>query len=122
VTDVPWAMIFPGAGPLPRHPSQLYEALLEGALLFALLFWLTQRRQALRQPGLLGGVFLAGYGLARSFSEFFREPDPGHFFTIGPFTAGIIYSLPMIIAGILIARGASKRVPTPAILPGHVER
>ena len=121
VTDVPWAMIFPGAGPLPRHPSQLYEALLEGALLFALLFWLTQRRQALRQPGLLGGVFLAGYGLARSFSEFLREPDPGHFFTIGPFTAGIIYSLPMIIAGILIARGASKRAPKPAILPGHVE-
>jgi phosphatidylglycerol:prolipoprotein diacylglycerol transferase len=115
-------MIFPGAGPSPRHPSQLYEALLEGALLFALLFWLTQRRQALRQPGLLGGVFLAGYGLARSFSEFFREPDPGHVFTIGPFTAGIIYSLPMIIAGILIARGASKRASRPAILPGHVER
>src|SRR5260370_18680958 len=57
VSDVPWAMIFPGAGPAPRHPSQLYEALLEGALLFGVLFWLTHRRGALRQPGLLAGVF-----------------------------------------------------------------
>jgi phosphatidylglycerol---prolipoprotein diacylglyceryl transferase len=76
----------------------------------------------LRRPGLLAGVFLIGYGLARSFSEFFREPDAGHVFTIGPFTAGIIYSLPMIIAGILIARAAGKRAAKPSILPGHVER
>lgn len=121
-TDVPWAMVFPGAGPFPRHPSQLYEALLEGALLFAVLVWFIHKRQALQQPGLLAGVFLTGYGLARSFSEFFREPDPGHLFTIGPLTAGIVYSLPMIVAGILIARWASKRTPKSSILPGHVER
>jgi phosphatidylglycerol---prolipoprotein diacylglyceryl transferase len=121
-TDVPWAMVFPGAGPFPRHPSQLYEALLEGALLFAVLVWFIHKRQALQQPGLLAGVFLTGYGLARSFSEFFREPDPGHLLTIGPLTAGIVYSLPMIVAGILIARWASKRTPKSSILPGHVER
>jgi phosphatidylglycerol:prolipoprotein diacylglycerol transferase len=121
-TDVPWAMVFPDAGPFPRHPSQLYEALLEGALLFAVLVWFIHKRQALQQPGLLAGVFLTGYGLARSFSEFFREPDPGHLFTIGPLTAGIVYSLPMIVAGILIARWAGKRTPKSSILPGHVER
>jgi phosphatidylglycerol---prolipoprotein diacylglyceryl transferase len=121
-SDVPWAMVFPGAGPIPRHPSQLYEALLEGALLFAVLVWASHRRQALRQPGLLAGIFLTGYGLARSFSEFFREPDPGHLFTIGPLTAGIVYSLPMIVAGIVIARWANKRAAKSSFLPGHVER
>jgi phosphatidylglycerol---prolipoprotein diacylglyceryl transferase len=122
VSDVPWAMVFPGAGPWPRHPSQLYEALLEGALLFAVLFWLTHRRRTLQQPGLLAGVFLTGYGLARSLSEVFREPDPGHLFTIGPLTAGIVYSVPMIVAGILIARAASRRaLPAATILPHHVE-
>jgi phosphatidylglycerol---prolipoprotein diacylglyceryl transferase len=121
-SDVPWAMVFPGAGPWPRHPSQLYEALLEGALLFAVLFWLTHWRRALRQPGLIAGTFLIGYGLARSFSEFFREPDPGHVFTIGPLTAGIVYSLPMILAGILIVRFASRRTPKSPIQPSHVER
>jgi phosphatidylglycerol---prolipoprotein diacylglyceryl transferase len=120
---VPWAMVFPDAGPWPRHPSQLYEALLEGLLLFALLFWLTHRRRALQQPGLLAGVFLTGYGLARSFSELFREPDPGHLFTVGPLTAGIVYSLPMIIAGILIARAAMRRSPRTAVIqPSHAER
>lgn len=122
VTDVPWAIIFPGAGPWPRHPSQLYEALLEGAVLFAVLFWLTYRRRALQRPGLIAGIFLSGYGLARSFSEFFREPDPGHLFTIGPLTAGIVYSVPMILAGILIVRAAIKRAPKPSVLPSHVER
>jgi len=122
VTDVPWAMIFPGAGPAPRHPSQLYEALLEGALLFSVLLWLTHRRHALKQPGYIAGAFLTGYGLARSFSEFFREPDPGHILTIGPFTAGIVYSLPMILAGIFMMRAASRRAATSPIVPGHVER
>lgn len=121
VSDVPWAMIFPGAGPWPRHPSQLYEALLEGALLFSVLGWLTLRRQALRQPGRIAGTFLIGYGLARSFSEFFREPDPGHLLTIGPLTAGIAYSLPMILAGVLIVRTAGRRTPKPSIQPSHAE-
>ena len=63
---------------MPRHPSQLYEALLEGLVLFAVLWWLTHSTLALRRPGLVAGAFLAGYGLARSFCELFREPDPGH--------------------------------------------
>ena len=107
---LPWAMVFPGAGMEPRHPSQLYEALLEGVVLFAVLWWLTRQRGALRRPGELAGAFLIGYGLARSFSELFRTPDPGHILTIPPFTAGIVYSLPMVVAGILIVRAARRRV------------
>jgi phosphatidylglycerol:prolipoprotein diacylglycerol transferase len=107
-TTVSWGMVFPGAGPEPRHPSQLYEAALEGALLFAVCWWLIYHRDALKRPGLIAGVFTAGYGLGRSFCEFFREPDPGHWLTIGPLTAGIVYSLPMIAAGIwLIQRARS---------------
>jgi phosphatidylglycerol---prolipoprotein diacylglyceryl transferase len=113
-SSVPWAMVFPDAGDLPRHPSQLYEATTEGLILFAVLWWLTHRTGALRQPGVIAGTFLTGYGLARSFCELFREPDPGHWFTIGPFTAGILYSLPMILAGILIIRMSRRRVAAPA--------
>jgi len=111
-STVPWAMIFPvpEAGDIPRHPSQLYEALTEGIVLFAVLRWLTHRRLALRRPGFTAGAFLVGYGLARSFCELFREPDAGHLFTIGPFTAGILYSLPMLLAGWLIMRAAGRRV------------
>jgi len=120
VSDVPWAMVFPGfgAGPFPRHPSQLYEATLEGVVLFAVLWWLTHSKLALRRPGVVAGAFLAGYGLARSICELFREPDPGHIFTIGPFTAGILYSLPMILAGVLLIRWASRRVAAPADAKG----
>jgi phosphatidylglycerol:prolipoprotein diacylglycerol transferase len=116
ISDVPWAMVFPhpDAGPLPRHPSQLYEALTEGLVLFAVLWWLTHRRQALRTPGVIGGAFLVGYGLARSFCEFFREPDAGHILTVGPFTAGIFYSLPMVLVGFLAIRAAGKRNSAPA--------
>ena len=113
-STVPWAMVFPDAGPLPRHPSQLYEALTEGLVLFAVLWWLTHRRQALRTPGVIGGAFLVGYGLARSFCELFREPDAGHILTVGPFTAGILYSLPMVLVGILAIRAAGKRSSAPA--------
>lgn len=110
VSDVPWAMVFPGAGPAPRHPSQLYEAMLEGAVLFAVLWWLTHNKLALRRPGIVGGAFMAGYGVARSICELFREPDPGHFFTFGPFTAGILYSLPMILAGVVMMLRAGRRI------------
>ncbi|HEY7551602.1 MAG TPA: prolipoprotein diacylglyceryl transferase [Hyphomicrobiaceae bacterium] len=115
-TTVPWAMVFPAreAGGLERHPSQLYEAFFEGLVLFALLWWLSHRMQALRRPGMAAGTFLIGYGLARSFCEFFREPDPGHILTLGPFTAGILYSIPMIVAGIWILRDAVRRTPAVA--------
>ncbi|HJZ42881.1 MAG TPA: prolipoprotein diacylglyceryl transferase [Hyphomicrobiaceae bacterium] len=113
-STAPWAMVFPGAGPMPRHPSQLYEAFFEGAVLFAVLWWLTHHRLALRRPGVIAGAFLIGYGLARSFCEFFREPDVGHILTFGPVTAGMFYSLPMILAGVLIVRGAGRRTPASA--------
>jgi phosphatidylglycerol:prolipoprotein diacylglycerol transferase len=109
-STLPWAMVFPGAGPLPRHPSQLYEAALEGAVLFCVLLYLTHRRGALRSPGVVAGTFLIGYGLARSFSEVFREPDPGHILTLPPFTPGMLYSLVMIPAGVLILVLRRRRV------------
>ena len=101
-TNVPWAMVFPEAGPVARHPSQLYEAALEGLVLFGLCWWLVNRMGALKRPGVVAGVFTAGYGIARSVCEIFREPDVGHWATHGWFTAGILYSLPMIAAGLYL--------------------
>jgi phosphatidylglycerol:prolipoprotein diacylglycerol transferase len=115
-SDVPWAMVFPAreAGGLERHPSQLYEAFLEGLVLFAVLWWLIHRMAALRRPGMVAGTFLIGYGLARSFCELFREPEAGHFLNFGPLTAGIVYSIPMIVAGAWILREAARRTPAMA--------
>jgi phosphatidylglycerol:prolipoprotein diacylglycerol transferase len=114
-TEVAWGMVFPHtrAGGVPRHPSQLYEAALEGLVLFAVIWWLINSKLALRRPGVVAGSFMIGYGLARSFCELFREPDPGHFFnSFGPFiTAGIVYSIPMILAGAWILRDAARRTP-----------
>jgi phosphatidylglycerol---prolipoprotein diacylglyceryl transferase len=102
-TDVPWAIVFPaqGAGPLPRHPSQLYEAGLEGLVLFVVLA-LFVRFGALKRPGLILGAFALFYGLARSFSEFFREPDAQLGFLWGGLTMGMLLSIPMILGGALI--------------------
>ena len=98
-TDVPWAMVFPGAGPLPRHPSQLYEAALEGVVLFIVLH-LMVRRGALARPGLLAGVFTAGYGAARFAVEFFREPDRHLGYLAGSWlTMGMLLSLPLVALG-----------------------
>jgi phosphatidylglycerol:prolipoprotein diacylglycerol transferase len=124
-TDLPWGVAFPGAyaqdcGPLAglcaRHPSQIYEAILEGALLLAVLLWLAFRKDALKFPGRITGVFFAGYGLARFLVEFVRQPD-AQFVTEGNplglalhlngfgLTMGQILSLPMILFGIwMIAR------------------
>lgn len=101
VTDVPWAFVFPNGGPFPRHPSQLYEALLEGLLLFVLLRILTHSRLKLKTPRFVGGAFICGYGLSRIFVEFFREPDAqlGYLFG-GWLTMGMVLSLPMVIFGI----------------------
>ena len=111
VTDVPWAMVFPTGGPLPRHPSQLYEAALEGILLFAVLT-LMIRRGALLRPGLIVGAFAILYGLARIFSEFFREPDPQLGFLWGGLTMGMLLSLPMIAAGGAFVLWALRRPRT----------
>jgi phosphatidylglycerol---prolipoprotein diacylglyceryl transferase len=108
-SGVPWSMAFPYAGPETRHPSQLYEAATEGLLLFLLLRVLTHQRLALKSPGLVTGVFLAGYALARSFCEFFREPDAAHAFTKGFLTPGITYSIPMFLLGLWFFYAARKR-------------
>ena len=98
-TNVPWAVVFPGTDGQPRHPSQIYEALLEGVLAFVILYALAQRG-ALRRPGVLTGVFCIVYGAARIFSEFFREPDPQLGYLRWGLTMGMVLSLPLIIAGI----------------------
>ncbi|MGD9541680.1 prolipoprotein diacylglyceryl transferase [Methylocystis sp.] len=97
-TDVPWAMAFPGAGDATRHPSQLYEAGLEGVALGALLLFAAQRG-ALKQPGLITGLFGVGYGLARIFCEFFREPDPVQEALPNGLTMGMVLSAPLILLG-----------------------
>src|SRR3546814_4295570 len=87
-TEVPWAMVFPRGGDVPRHPSQLYEAALEGLVLFLVLLALARFTAARRHPGLLTGMFLCGYGLARIAVEFFREPDPQLGFLFAGVTMG----------------------------------
>jgi phosphatidylglycerol:prolipoprotein diacylglycerol transferase len=99
--DVPWAIVFPGGGPLPRHPSQLYEAILEGLVLFGVLA-LFVRLGALKRPGLILGAFALFYGLARCFSEFFREPDAQLGFFWGGLTMGMLLSVPMMLGGAII--------------------
>ncbi len=106
--DLPWAMIFPNGGPLPRHPSQLYEAGLEGILLFTVLAVMI-RLGALKRPGLILGSFIALYGLARIAGEHFREPDPQLGFLWGGLTMGMLLSVPMVIAGAIIIVAAWRR-------------
>ncbi len=111
VSDVPWAMVFPGGGPQPRHPSQLYEAALEGIVLFLVLRLITHKTGALRYPGLVGGTFFAGYGLARFMVEFARQPDAHIGFIAGFLTMGMVLSLPMIAIGIAAILWVRKRGP-----------
>jgi phosphatidylglycerol---prolipoprotein diacylglyceryl transferase len=98
--NLPWAMIFPNGGPLPRHPSQLYEAGLEGILLFAILACMI-RFGALKRPGLILGSFIAIYGIARIIAEHFREPDPQLGFLWGGLTMGMLLSVPMVLVGVI---------------------
>jgi phosphatidylglycerol:prolipoprotein diacylglycerol transferase len=99
VSEVPWAMVFPNGGPLPRHPSQLYEAFLEGVVLFLVLAWLARGAYVPDRAGRLGGVFLIGYGLARFLVEFVREPDAQLGVLAGFLTMGQLLSLPMVAFG-----------------------
>lgn len=104
VTSAPWGVVFPNGGPLPRHPSQLYEAILEGAILFTVLFILARRKDTWKVAGLLSGVFMIGYGLSRFIVEFAREPDAQIGFLPGGVTMGQLLCLPMIGIGIYIVR------------------
>jgi len=113
-SDVPWAMVFPGADDQPRHPSQLYEAALEGVVLFIILRIATHYFKALTRPGIVFGLFLVFYGLFRSLLEFVREPHPGHPMDIGILTPGIAYSIPMILIGIWLVWRARQKAPLSA--------
>jgi phosphatidylglycerol:prolipoprotein diacylglycerol transferase len=108
--DVPWAMVFPNGGPLPRHPSQLYEAGLEGLVLFAVLFMLI-RMGALKRPGLIIGSFAVAYAIARGICEFFREPDAQLGFLWGGATMGQLLSIPLFLAGVGFIVYAFKHPP-----------
>ena len=100
MTSLPWGMPFPGMGPEPRHPSALYEALLEGVVLFAILWWVSAKPTA---RGFLSGLFLVCYGVFRFMVEFVRMPD-AHigFIAFGWVTMGMLLSLPMIALGLVI--------------------
>lgn len=100
VTDVPWAMFYPQAGPFPRHPSEIYEFLLEGVLLF-LILWIYSAKPRPRMA--VSALFLIGYGCVRCFAEFFRMPDPQYgYLAFGWFTMGQLLSFPMIVIGIIV--------------------
>jgi phosphatidylglycerol:prolipoprotein diacylglycerol transferase len=99
VSTVPWAMIFPNGGPLPRHPSELYEMLLEGVVLFFILWRLQDRKMP---PGFILAFFLIFYGIFRIFVEFFRQPDPQIGFLFGFLTMGQLLSIIMILGGLVI--------------------
>ena len=112
-TDVPWAVVFPTGGPVPRHPSQIYEALLEGIVLLAVLAWAFWKTEARYQPGKLVGIFLLGYGLCRFAVEYFREADEQlmDFAARTHLHMGQWLSLPMILGGVyLIATAKARRV------------
>ena len=100
VTTMPWGVVFPNGGDLPRHPSQLYEALLEGLVLFVILYLMTRSDKV--KDGMVSGVFLIGYGVFRALIEFVREPDAQIGYIGGMVTMGQLLCLPMIIMGIMV--------------------
>lgn len=117
--SLPWAMVFPNDRlQLLRHPSQLYQAALEGVLLFTVLAVMI-RMGALKRPGLILGSFIAIYALARITGEFFREPDPQLGFLWGGLTMGMLLSLPMIIAGLILIVQAWRKSPSSESKPAQ---
>ncbi len=108
VTQVPWGVIFPNAGPEPRHPSQLYEAGLEGVVLFAVMLWAARGAHPPSESGRLSGIFLVGYALARIAVEFFREPDVQIGYLAGGITMGQLLSLPMLAFGLFLLARARR--------------
>ena len=111
---LPWAMIFPTGGPVPRHPSQIYEALMEGLLLFCLTFYFSRSDAVRARFGMLTGIFLCGYAVARIVGEHFREPDAFLGFLAFGTTMGQLLSLPMLAAGIWLVLRARKAPPAGA--------
>ena len=105
-TDVPWGVVFPNVDNVPRHPSQLYQAFLEGLVLFVLLHFY---RKASPPVGAISGLFLVGYGIARILAEFVREPDAHIGYLAGGITQGQLLSLPMVLLGLFFMWGAYKK-------------
>ncbi|SFX30949.1 prolipoprotein diacylglyceryl transferase [Marinospirillum alkaliphilum] len=115
VTDSPLGMVFPGAGPDPRHPSQLYQFALEGVVLFALLWWFSRQP---RPAGSVSGLFLVGYGSLRFLGEFAREPDAHLGLLLGGLSMGQLLSLPMLLAGVALmvwAYQQDQQAPSPSV-------
>ena len=124
--DFPYAIVFPTGGPLPRHPSQLYEAATEGALLFVVML-VAVRANGFRKPGLMGGIFVLGYALARTFCEFFREPDRqlGYLFgtetwSTGGITMGMVLCVPMALVGLTVVVLALRGTTRPRVAAEEV--
>lgn len=114
LSSAPWAIVFPTGGPFARHPSQLYEAALEGIVLLLLLASLIFGTKAFKTPGLIAGIFVMGYGLSRIFVEFFREPDAQLGYLLGTnwLTMGMVLSSPMVLIGLWAALRALVAVRT----------
>jgi phosphatidylglycerol:prolipoprotein diacylglycerol transferase len=108
-TDVPWAVIFPAGGDVPRHPSQLYEAGLEGLVLGLVLWWMFWKTDARYQPGKLVGTFILGYGISRFLVEMVRQPDEGLEHLSWGLTMGQTLTVPMILGGLYLIATAKKR-------------
>jgi phosphatidylglycerol---prolipoprotein diacylglyceryl transferase len=116
VTDASVGIVFPNGGDLPRHPSQLYESALEGVVMLLVMRVMTHKVFGLKQPGLVAGVWLVWYAIARIICEFFREPETLHALNIEPFTAGQVYCLPMLAFGayLIVTAQRSPSVEKPA--------
>ncbi len=112
-SDLPWAMVFPEGGPFARHPSQLYEALLEGLLLFVILWWMFWKSRARYRPGMLVGAFLLGYGISRFLVEMVRQPDVGLERLAWGLSMGQTLTVPMILGGAYLLATAKKRMASP---------
>ena len=112
-SDVPWAMIFPGGGEIARHPSQLYQAGIEGLLLALIVYWLFWKTRARFRPGLLVGVFTTGIATGRFVNEFFREPDAqlAEFARETGLSMGQWLTMPMIVAGLILVAIALRKRP-----------
>ena len=102
VTSMPWGMVFPGSGSEPRHPSQLYEAFFEGIILFFLLFMLSRNQKINNRSGVLTGIFLVGYAVARGAVELFRQPDAHLGLLAGGMTMGQWLSIPVFVCGLYL--------------------
>ena len=110
ISDVSWAVVFPNGGPNSRHPSQIYEAIGEGLLLFLLMIFLFKYLSLRLRPGFLTGIFFSGYGIVRIGAEFFRQPDSHIGFLSFGFTTGQLLSIPLVIVGFWLVQRSRQKI------------